>query len=49
VRAAAFDKMVWALDTFERKEREVRSQKVKEETIAAMEGEFPGCGKDWTP
>jgi polyribonucleotide nucleotidyltransferase len=46
VRAAAFDKMIWALDTFERKEREVRSQQVKEETIAAMEGEFPGCGKD---
>ncbi|MEL7601874.1 MAG: polyribonucleotide nucleotidyltransferase, partial [Bacillota bacterium] len=46
VRAASFDKMVWALDTFERKEREVRSQQVKEETIAAMEEEFPGCAKD---
>lgn len=46
VRAASFDKMVWALDTFERKEREVRSQQVKEETIAAMEEDFPGCAKD---
>ena len=46
VRAAAFDKMIQALDTFERKEREVRSQQVKAETIAAMESEFPGCAKD---
>ncbi len=46
VRATSFDRMVWALDTFERKEREVRSQQVKEETIAALEEEFPGCAKD---
>ena len=46
VREASFDKMVWALDTFDRKEREVRSQQVKEETIAAFAEEFPGSAKD---
>ena len=46
VRAYAFDKVVWALDTFERYEREARSQQVKEETIAAFAEEYPDSAKD---
>ncbi len=46
VRAAAFDKVVWSLDTFDRKEREVRSNKVKEESIAAFAEEYPGSAGD---
>lgn len=46
VREHAFNNMVWALDTFDRKERENRSNQVKEETIAHFEDEFPGSAKD---
>ena len=46
VRAAAFDKVVWSLDTFDRKEREMRSNQVKEETIAAFAEEHPGSAGD---
>ncbi len=46
VRAYAFDKVVWSLDTFERKERETRQQQVKEETIAAFAEEYPESAKD---
>ncbi len=46
VRAFAFDKVVWALDTVERSEREVRSDKVKTETIEAFKEEYPDGGKD---
>ena len=46
VREAAFDKVVWSLDTFDRHEREVRSQQVKEETIAAFAEEYPDSAKD---
>lgn len=46
VRAAAFDKVVWSLDTFDRKEREVRSNQVKEEITAAFAEEYPGSAGD---
>ncbi len=46
VRAAAFDKVVWSLDTFDRKERETRSNQVKEEVIAAFAQEYPDAAGD---
>ena len=46
VRAAAFDKVVWSLDTFDRKERETRSNQVKEEVIAAFAQEHPDSAGD---
>jgi polyribonucleotide nucleotidyltransferase len=46
VRAFAFGKVVWSLDTFERKEREVRSEQVKTETIEAFAEEYPESAKD---
>ncbi len=46
VRAAAFDKVVWSLDTFDRKEREQRSQQVKDEVTAAFAEEYPNSAKD---
>ena len=46
VRAHAFEKVRWSLDTFDRKEREARSQQVKEETIAAFAEEYPESAKD---
>jgi len=46
VRAYAFDKVVWSLDTFERKEREARSEQVKQEATAAFAEEYPGSAAD---
>ena len=46
VRAYAYDQVVWSLDTFDRTERETRSAKVKEETIAAFAEEFPESAGD---
>ena len=46
VRAYAFEKVEWALDTFDRYEREARSQQVKEETIAAFAESYPDSAKD---
>ncbi|HWR22862.1 MAG TPA: polyribonucleotide nucleotidyltransferase [Feifaniaceae bacterium] len=46
VRAAAFDRVVWSLDTFDRKEREARSSQVKEETVAAFKEEYPDSAGD---
>ncbi|PKM41402.1 MAG: polyribonucleotide nucleotidyltransferase [Firmicutes bacterium HGW-Firmicutes-9] len=46
VRAFAFDKVVWALDTFDRSEREVRSEQVKAETVEAFKEEYPESAKD---
>ncbi|MBQ3551852.1 MAG: polyribonucleotide nucleotidyltransferase [Clostridia bacterium] len=46
VRDYAFDKMIWALDTFDRKEREERSSAVKAETIEHFDAEYPGSAKD---
>ena len=42
----AFKSMEWALDTFDRKEREQRTEKVKEDTIAQFEIEFPDSASD---
>ena len=46
VRAFAFDKVVWSLDTFDRHEREVRGDQVKAETVEAFKEEYPEGGKD---
>ncbi len=46
VREYAFKNMEWALDTFDRKEREQRTEKVKEDTIAQFEVEFPDSASD---
>ncbi len=46
VRAFAFDKVVWSLDTFERYEREARNDQVKKETIEAFAEEYPDSAKD---
>lgn len=46
VREYAFDKVEWSLDTFERKEREERSAKVKEEVTEHFLEVNPDCAKD---
>ena len=46
VRAYAFDKVVWSLDTFDRSEREVRGEQVKAETVEAFKEEYPDSAKD---
>ena len=46
VRAASFDKVVWSLDTFDRKEREVRTNQVKDEVTAAFAEEYPNSAGD---
>jgi polyribonucleotide nucleotidyltransferase len=46
VRAFAFDKVVWSLDTTERKVREVRSEQVKTEAIEAFQEEYPDSAAD---
>jgi polyribonucleotide nucleotidyltransferase len=46
VRAFAFDKVVWSLDTFDRHEREVRGDAVKTETVEAFKEEYPESAKD---
>ncbi|MDD3401569.1 MAG: polyribonucleotide nucleotidyltransferase [Eubacteriales bacterium] len=46
VRAYAFDKVVWQMDTFDRTERETRTNQVKEETLAAFAEEYPNAAKD---
>ncbi len=46
VRAYAFDKVEWSLDTFDRYEREARSQQVKQETIEAFAETYPDSAKD---
>ena len=46
VRAYAFDKVVWSLDTFDRYEREARQEQVKAETIEAFTEQYPDSAKD---
>ena len=46
VRAFAFDKVVWSLDTSDRHEREVRGDAVKAETVEAFKEEYPESAKD---
>jgi polyribonucleotide nucleotidyltransferase len=46
VRAYAFDRVVWSLDTFDRKEREDRSEQVKQDAIEHFAEQFPESGKD---
>ena len=46
VRAFAMDKVVWQMDTFDRHEREVRTEQVKAETHAAFDEAHPEEGKD---
>ena len=46
VRAYAFDKVVWSLDTFDRHEREVRGDQVKAEVTEAFKEEYPDSAKD---
>ncbi len=46
VRAFAFDKVVWSLDTTERKVCEVRSEQVKTEAIEAFQEEYPDSAAD---
>ncbi|MDO5111097.1 MAG: polyribonucleotide nucleotidyltransferase [Clostridia bacterium] len=46
VREYALDKVEWSLDTFDRKEREARSEQVKTETIAHFAEEYPESAKD---
>ena len=46
VREDAMDKVVWQMDTFDRHEREVRTQQVKDETIAKFAESDPGSEKD---
>nr|WP_122011583.1 polyribonucleotide nucleotidyltransferase [Maliibacterium massiliense] len=44
VREYAFDKVVWSLDTFDRKEREARSNQVEQETIEHFAQDYPDSG-----
>ena len=46
VREYAFSKVEWSLDTFERKEREARSEQVKTEVIEHFAEEYPESAKD---
>ncbi len=46
VRAFAADKVVWQMDTFERKERELRTEQVKKETIEAFAEAYPESAAD---
>ena len=46
VRAYAADKVRWQMDTFDRHEREVRSEQVKAETIAEFAADDPAVAKD---
>ncbi|HWQ97316.1 MAG TPA: polyribonucleotide nucleotidyltransferase [Clostridia bacterium] len=46
VRAYAFDKVVWSLDTFDRSEREVRGDQIKAETVEAFKEEYLDSAKD---
>ncbi len=46
VREYARDKVEWSLDTFDRYEREARSQQVKEETIEHFAENFPESAAD---
>ena len=46
VRAFALDKVEAALNTFDRKERETRSDRVKAETIAYFSEKYPNSAKD---
>ena len=46
VRAYAFDKVEWSLDTFDRYEREARSAKVKQEVTEHFLEIDPDCAKD---
>lgn len=46
VREFAGEKVKWSLDTFDRKEREVRSDQVKDETLNHFAEEYPDSAKD---
>ncbi|MEG1547200.1 MAG: polyribonucleotide nucleotidyltransferase [Clostridia bacterium] len=46
VRAFAADKVEWSLDTFDRTEREERSNQIKQETIEHFSEQFPDSAKD---
>ena len=46
VREFAYDKVVWQMDTFDRQEREARTEQVKAETRAAFAEEYPDDAKD---
>ncbi len=46
VRSYARDKVEWSLDTFDRYEREDRSNQVKEETVAHFAEAYPDSEKD---
>ncbi len=46
VREYAIDKVEWSLDTFDRKEREARSQEVKSEVTEHFAENFPDSAKD---
>ncbi|MBQ9187972.1 MAG: polyribonucleotide nucleotidyltransferase, partial [Clostridia bacterium] len=46
VRAYAADKVRWQMDTFDRHEREVRTEQVKAETIAEFAADDPAVAKD---
>lgn len=46
VRSYARDKVEWQLDTFERKEREARSEQVKQEVIDHFAEEYPDSASD---
>ncbi len=46
VREKATERMVWALDTFDRNERQERYEQVKKETIEAFAEEYPESAGD---
>ena len=46
VREMATEKVRWSLDTFDRTERETRSEQVKTEMKEALAEEYPDSGKD---
>ncbi len=46
VRELAMDKVIWQMDTFDRHEREMRTEQVKKEVHEALDEAYPEEGKD---
>lgn len=46
VKEKFYDRMVWAMDTFDRTERETREKLVKKEAVEYFEPDYPNCKTD---
>ncbi len=46
VTSVAYEKLLWSLDTFDRKERELRTLQAKEEIVAALDTDYSEYAKE---